>query len=251
MILASSLGQCKHLACSLFRLAGQPLGHTDGMAKKRPDSDLPSDPADPPPDPSAEVVANIVEQLRPLAVPIAELVPDPTNARTHDERNLDAIRGSLAAYGQRKPVVVNRRTGVVEAGNGTLRAALALGWTHVAAVFVDDDPLTATGFAIADNRTAELAGWDEAVLQKLLAEVEGPNPELTRMLDDLAASFQAELDTGDEAQDDKAAGDDELPPELFQVLVTGREGRPLAEADQVELLEEFVRRGYQVKALTS
>ena len=112
-------------------------------------------------------------------------------------------------------------------------------------------PLTATGFAIADNRTAELAGWDEAVLQKLLAEVEGPNPELTRMLDDLAASFQAELDTGDEAQDDKAAGDDELPPELFQVLVTGREGRPLAEADQVELLEEFVRRGYQVKALTS
>ncbi len=220
------------------------------MAKKRPDPDPPPDTDVPPPDP-AEVLAHIVEQLRPLAVPLDSLVPDPVNARTHDERNLDAIRGSLAAYGQRKPVVVNRRTGVVEAGNGTLRAALALGWTHVAAVFVDDDPLTATGFAIADNRTAELAGWDEAVLLKLLAEVEGPNPELARMLDDLAASVQAELDRGEGTPEETPGGGDELPPELFQVLVTGREGRPLAENDQVELLEEFAKRGYQVKALTS
>jgi len=206
------------------------------MAKKRPEAD--STPG-PPPDP-AEVLAHIVEQLRPLAVPLDSLVPDPINARTHDERNLDAIRGSLAAYGQRKPVVVNRRTGVVAAGNGTLRAALALGWTHLTAVFVDDDPLTATGFAIADNRTAELAGWDEGILLKLLAEVEGPNPELTRMLDDLAASFQAELDQGEGAPEETPAGGDELPPELFQVLITGREGLPLAENYQVELLEEFV-----------
>jgi len=36
-------------------------------------------------------------------------------------------------YGQRKPVVVNRRTGIIEAGNGTLEAAVSLGWSHLAA----------------------------------------------------------------------------------------------------------------------
>lgn len=199
----------------------------------------------------------IVEALVPLATPVADLTPDPANARLHDERNLDAIKGSLAAYGQRKPIIVNRRTGVVEAGNGTLAAAKSLGWTHVAVVFVDDDPMTATGFAIADNRTAELASWDAPVLQKLMAELDSPNGELLRMLDDLAATLEPPAveegtETGEPDGDGQAAEPGEDPiPELFQVLVTGREGRPLDEGDQAELLEEFVKRGYQVKALTS
>jgi hypothetical protein len=96
--------------------------------------------------------SHIAESLRPLAAACADLVLDPANARKHPEDNLEAIKGSLAVYGQRKPIVVNRRTGAVEAGNGTLEAARAMGWTHVAAVYVDDDPMTAAGFSIADNR---------------------------------------------------------------------------------------------------
>ena len=45
---------------------------------------------------------------------------DPANARKHSERNLDAIKGSLAKFGQRKPIVVDRR-GRILAGNGTIR----------------------------------------------------------------------------------------------------------------------------------
>jgi hypothetical protein len=82
----------------------------------------------------------IAEQLRPLAVPCCELLLDPANARRHPEPNLEALKGSLRVYGQRKPVVVNRRTGTIEAGNGTLQAALALGWSQLAVVYVDDDP---------------------------------------------------------------------------------------------------------------
>ena len=117
-------------------------------------------------------LSKIAESLRPLAVPIASLTPDPRNARRHPERNLDSIRTSLSLYGQRKPLVVRREGMVVEAGNGTLEAAKALGWTHVAAVLVDDDPATATGYGIADNRTAELAEWDEEALACLLAELQ-------------------------------------------------------------------------------
>lgn len=49
-------------------------------------------------------------------------------------------------------MVARKDSGVVIAGNGTLKAALALGWQHLAAVYVDMDAATAAGFAIADNR---------------------------------------------------------------------------------------------------
>jgi DNA modification methylase len=128
----------------------------------------------------------IAEQLRPLAVPITDLVLDPANARKHPDYNLEAIKGSLAVYGQRKPVVVNKRTGAVEAGNGTVEAARALGWTHLAAVYVDDDSATAAGFSIADNRTAELANWDQEALDKLLAELKVDDSRLQQMIEGLA-----------------------------------------------------------------
>jgi DNA modification methylase len=129
---------------------------------------------------------HIAEQLRPLAVKTSDLIIDPSNARRHPEPNLEAIKASLAVYGQLKPIVVNRRTHVVEAGNGTLEAARLLEWQYIAAVYVDHDPATATGFAIADNRTAELATWDVDALDKLLREVSTTDEALTKMFVELA-----------------------------------------------------------------
>jgi len=110
----------------------------------------------------------IAEPLRHLAVPIADLTPDASNARRHDQRNLDAIAASLSRWGQRLPIVVQREGMVVRAGNGRLAAAKSLGWTHIAAVVVDDTSVEAVAFAIADNRTAELATWDDETLASLL-----------------------------------------------------------------------------------
>jgi len=81
--------------------------------------------------------------------------------------------------------VVNKRTGNVEAGNGTLQAALELGWTHIAAVYVDDDPTTAAAFGIADNRSGELAEWDTEALDAILGTINVDDPDLQAMLDDL------------------------------------------------------------------
>ena len=112
----------------------------------------------------------ITESLRALAVPIDSLHEDPANARVgHD---VTRIAASLKAYGQRKPIVANRtQDGKIEAGNGTYRAARQLGWSHVAVVFVDDDPATAAAFGIADNRVAEFSRWDEDVLRELAGTV--------------------------------------------------------------------------------
>ena len=119
-------------------------------------------------------LAHVAEALRPLAVPVGELEADPRNARRHDERNLAAIRASLARFGQRKPLVGRRVDGrlVLEAGHGTLEAARALGWSHVAVLEVDEAEAEAQAFALADNRTAELASWDDESLRASLALVE-------------------------------------------------------------------------------
>ncbi len=123
-------------------------------------------------------------------VPVTDLHNDPANVRKHGEQNLAAIKASLARFGQQKPIVVNPE-GVVIAGNGTLMAARALGWRTVKAVRTNLAGSEATAFAIADNRTAELAEWDDAALQQQLAAIAIDDEELLAATgydqDDLAA----------------------------------------------------------------
>jgi hypothetical protein len=107
----------------------------------------------------------IEESLWPLVTDISNLMLDPENERKHPERNLEAIKASLARYRQQKPVVVDKN-GIVLAGNGTLDAARSLGWTEIAAVRTTLDGSERTGYRIADNKTGELAEWDYEALAK-------------------------------------------------------------------------------------
>jgi site-specific DNA-methyltransferase (adenine-specific) len=104
---------------------------------------------------------------------ISYLRPDPNNARKHDAKNIDAIAKSLARFGQRKPIVI-RGDGTIVAGNGTVEAAKQLGWTEIACARVPwkwtADEVKA--YALADNRTAELAEWDSTILAEQLLELD-------------------------------------------------------------------------------
>jgi len=104
-------------------------------------------------------------------LPIADFTADPENARVHDERNLKAIARSLEAFGQQKPIVVDR-DGIIVAGNGTVAAASSLGWTEIAVVRTGLDKDEARAYAIADNRTAELATWDAERLALTMGELD-------------------------------------------------------------------------------
>jgi hypothetical protein len=95
-------------------------------------------------------------------IAITELSLDPSNVRKHSRRNLDAIKASLRKFGQQKPIVVDAK-GIVLAGNGTLTAAQELGWTEIQIVRTELAGVEATAFAIADNRTAELAEWEDSL----------------------------------------------------------------------------------------
>lgn len=135
----------------------------------------------------------IAEPLRSLAVPIASLTPDAANARRHNEKNIEAIVHSLSRFGQRLPIVVQKQGMIVRAGNGRIEAAKRLGWTHIAAVIVDESAVEATAFALADNRTAELAEWDNETLASLLQSLPEEvlpstgfgSDDLTDLLDEL------------------------------------------------------------------
>ncbi len=119
-------------------------------------------------------------------VAIKELTQDTANVRSHDERNISAITASLARFGQQKPIVVNP-DGVVIAGNGTLAAAVVLGWTDLRVIRTDLAGAEAVAYAIADNRTGELAGWDNESLAMALAALQNDDD-----IDHLATGFTDE-----------------------------------------------------------
>lgn len=108
---------------------------------------------------------------------IADLSADPANVRKHSERNIETIVASLRRFGQQKPIVVDK-SGVVRAGNGTLEAARRLGWDSIDAHVSELTGSEMTAYAIADNRTAELAEWDEASLAATLEGLQFDDAEL-------------------------------------------------------------------------
>lgn len=113
---------------------------------------------------------SIPAELEHLAVDIDGLSPYPQNAR---EGSIPSIVESLETNGQYRPIVVNKRTMQVLAGNHTLKAAQQLGWRKIAATFVDVDEAGAKRIVLVDNRTNDLAGYDEEALAELLVELEG------------------------------------------------------------------------------
>lgn len=108
----------------------------------------------------------VAAELLPLLVPIGSLYLMPDNPRTH---RVDKIAMSLQRHGQRSPLVVDANSNIVVKGNGTLEAAQALGWTHVAAVFQTfDNPEHALDYSLSDNRPSDLAGYKKDLLLKQL-----------------------------------------------------------------------------------
>jgi ParB-like chromosome segregation protein Spo0J len=74
-----------------------------------------------------------------------------------------------------------------------------IGWAEARVLFVDDDNITATRRALADNRTAELAEWDDEVLSNLLSEVGDDIPgwtdeEIHKLIDDSIPEEEPEYD---------------------------------------------------------
>ncbi len=111
-------------------------------------------------------MSQIPATLAQLSVPIDGLVPYGQNPR---RGNVDVIVESLRLHGQYRPIVVRAKTFEVLAGNHTLAAALELGWTEIAATFVDVTDDEAARIVLVDNRAADLGRYDDELLADLLS----------------------------------------------------------------------------------
>jgi site-specific DNA-methyltransferase (adenine-specific) len=131
---------------------------------------------------------------------IGEILLDPSNVRTHDKANLDAITASLKRFGQQKPIVLDSN-GIVRAGNGTLVAAKNLGWKDINVVVSDLAASELTAYAIADNRTAELAEWDEAGLMEQLKSLDEELREIAFADYEFPAEIESSTEKDDEVPD--------------------------------------------------
>jgi len=120
--------------------------------------------------------------------------------------NVRAIAESLATNKQYRPIVVQKKGRKILAGNHTHQAAKSLGWQQIAVVFVDVDDKQARRIVLADNRTNDLAEYDNEVLMDLLADL--GTPEGTGYsVSDMNAIVQGVMDSADgvlAASDDMA-----------------------------------------------
>ena len=98
-----------------------------------------------------EVKHKIIKDLEELAVPIDKFKALPGNPR---KGNVEAVVKSYEKFGQRKPIVARREKTdlgellVVISGNHQLMAATKLGWTHIAAIVVDEDISVSEAFQL-------------------------------------------------------------------------------------------------------
>ena len=90
------------------------------------------------------------------------------NPRNNDGA-VDAVAKSIREFGFKVPVVVNTDN-VIVCGHTRVKAARELGMETVPCIIADDlTPKQIRAFRLADNKTAELAGWDFAKLEEELA----------------------------------------------------------------------------------
>jgi len=144
-------------------------------------------------------MSKIADSLSGLVVPLSELKLLSKNPR---KGNVGAVVKSYSTFGQLKPIVARKATGEIIAGNHQFLAAQELGWSEIAVVWADIDEKSARAYAVADNRTGELAEWDVNALIESLQDLD------TALFD--AAGFSL-----DELDDLKAILDEQAEIDLF------------------------------------
>jgi len=159
---------------------------------------------------TASWLANKIEQW-----PTGKLLPYARNARTHSEEQVAQIAASIVEFGFTNPILAGS-DGIIVAGHGRLTAAQKLGLEVVPVVVLDHlTPTQRRALIIADNRIAENAGWDDAMLRVELDALRDDDFDLS--LTGFDADALADLFEGEEG-DVGQTGDDEVPESQESVI---------------------------------
>ena len=97
-------------------------------------------------------------------IPVADLIPYVNNARTHSDEQIAKLAGAIKQFSFTNPLIIDQ-DGMILAGHGRLAAARKLGMDEVPCIRVPLSGAAARAYILADNRMAELAGWDNELLR--------------------------------------------------------------------------------------
>jgi ParB-like nuclease domain len=103
-------------------------------------------------------------------VPLALIKPYWRNPR-HNAAAVDAVAQSITDYGYQSPIILDTKH-VIIAGHTRYKALQKLGWESVPCVVADMPAAKAKAYRIADNKSGELASWDNDNLIAELREIE-------------------------------------------------------------------------------
>lgn len=183
-----------------------------------------------------------VDDLTIETMPVSALEPYARNPRTHTKQQVRQIAQSVETFGWTNPILIDGSGGVI-AGHGRLEAAKLLGIERVPTIrLADMTEAQIRAYVIADNRLAELAGWDDELLAIELQAL----TEIDLDFDiEITGFATAEIDTliaglnGDEADDeaDRLPEIDETTPPITQpgdLWLLGRHRLLCADATKAE-----------------
>lgn len=168
---------------------------------------------------------------------VQEIRPYEKNPRRNDDA-VKYVAESIRQFGFKVPIVIDR-DGVIVAGHTRYKAAKQLKMNSVPCIVADDltdDQIKA--FRLADNKVAEKAEWDFALL--------------TEELDDL---FDFDMDLFGFGDEDEEKDEDEQPAverddlsgqvgEMYQIVIECAN-----EAEQEQLFYRFTEEGLKCRTL--
>jgi len=162
---------------------------------------------------------------------ITSLQSDHKNARRRTDRSSELIKESLQRYGAARSIVIDEDNRIL-AGNGTIDGAKAAGIKNVRIIESDGDEIIAVkrtglseeqkvGLALADNRTADLSEWDQAMLHQLSEEHDLTPWFNQEDLDELLAVTELEPEEGNTDPDDVPEPPEDPTTKLGDLWILG------------------------------
>jgi DNA modification methylase len=102
-------------------------------------------------------------------VELGKLIPWESNPRLN-EHAVDTVAESIRSFGFNVPILCDQNS-IIIAGHTRWKAAQKLGLDKVPVIVVEMTDAKRRAFAVADNKTAEIAGWDFPKLKEVLEEL--------------------------------------------------------------------------------
>jgi ParB-like chromosome segregation protein Spo0J len=111
-------------------------------------------------------------------VDIDTVFQDKNNIKTHNKKDIEEKKQSLIQFGFTRPLIVEKNSKTIVAGNGVHLAASSLGYKKIPVIFMELEDAKAKALAISDNRLSENGEYDLNLFNAAVLQINQWNPDM-------------------------------------------------------------------------